>query len=54
MRADNRTKRLSVVILTSSGEEIDNFGSHELGVNGCVCRHPEFSEFSHTVTQPSL
>lgn len=42
-----------MVILTSLGEEIDNFGSHELGVNGRVCRHPEFSEFSDTVAQPS-
>lgn len=53
LRGDDRTKRLPVVILTSLGEEIDDFGSHELGVNGRVCRHPEFSEFSDTVAQPS-
>ncbi len=53
LRGDDRTKRLPVVILTSLGEKIDKFGNHELGKNDRVCRHPEFSEFSNMVVQPS-
>ncbi|MEO8701354.1 MAG: response regulator [Kofleriaceae bacterium] len=45
IRADDRTKLLPVVILTSSKEEEDIARSYSLGANAYVRKPVEFSEF---------
>ncbi len=51
IRGDDQTKRLSVVMLTSSGEERDIHRSYELGANSYVCKPIEFDRFSQAITQ---
>jgi two-component system response regulator len=45
MRADERTRRLPVVVLTSSNEEQDIVRSYDLGANSFVQKPVDFSEF---------
>jgi two-component system response regulator len=49
IRADERTKLLSVVVLTSSKEDEDVVRSYSLGANGFVRKPVEFDEFSQAV-----
>ncbi len=51
IRADERTKLLPVVILTSSREEQDIIESYELGANGYVRKPVRFDEFADAVRQ---
>jgi two-component system response regulator len=46
IRADERTKFLPVVVLTSSKEDEDVLHSYELGANAYVRKPVEFSEFA--------
>jgi len=45
MRADERTRRLPVVMLTSSKEEKDVLSSYDLGANSFVRKPVDFGEF---------
>jgi two-component system, response regulator len=46
IRADERTKRLPVVVLTSSDEEEDVIDSYDLGANAYVRKPVDFEEFA--------
>jgi two-component system response regulator len=54
LRADERTKRLPVVILTSSNEEQDRISGYDLGANSYVRKPVEFSSFIEAVRQLGL
>jgi two-component system response regulator len=45
LRADPRTKRLPVVVLTSSKEEKDLVGAYDSGANSYVQKPVEFADF---------
>ena len=46
IRADERTRRLPVVVLTSSGEEKDIVQSYDLGANAYVRKPVDYGEFA--------
>jgi two-component system response regulator len=54
IRADERTKLLPVVILTSSGEERDIVRGYGLGANGYVRKPVDFVQFAEAVRQLGL
>lgn len=51
IRADERTNRLPVVVLTSSGEERDIGASYDLGANSFVRKPVDLDEFIKAVQQ---
>jgi two-component system response regulator len=51
IRADERTKAIPVVVLTSSKEERDLIDGYELGVNAYAQKPVDFEQFSETVRQ---
>lgn len=51
MRADERTKYIPVVVLTSSTEEQDIMSSYDLGANGFVQKPIDFNEFVEAAHQ---
>ncbi|MBN2369780.1 MAG: hypothetical protein JXO72_04780 [Vicinamibacteria bacterium] len=54
IRADERTRRLPVVVLTSSREERDLASSYDLGVNSYIRKPVDFAQFAEAVRQLSL
>jgi two-component system, response regulator len=54
VRADERTRTLPVVMLSSSDDENDHAESKRLGANGYLRKPVEFNEFVETVRQLSL
>ena len=54
LRADDRTRILPVVILTSSKEEQDLINGYSLGANSYVRKPVDFSQFSESVRQLGL
>jgi two-component system, response regulator len=54
VRADDRTKLLPIVILTSSNEELDRINGYGLGANSYVRKPVDFSEFSEATRQLGL
>lgn len=54
MRADERTRRLPVVVFTSSGEEEDLIKSYDLGANSFVRKPVDFGQFLEATRQLGL
>ena len=54
IRADDRTKLIPVVILTSSGQEEDLVRGYGLGANSFVRKPVDFDQFIDTIRQLSL
>ena len=50
IKSDDRTRKIPVVIITSSAEDRDRIDSYELGVNSYVVKPIEFENFSKTVS----
>jgi two-component system, response regulator len=49
VKADDRTKNIPIVMLTSSQEERDVAESYRLGVNSYIVKPVDFSNFVHAV-----
>jgi len=49
VKADERTKRIPIVVVTSSAEERDRVESYQLGVNSYVVKPIEFESFVKTI-----
>ncbi|MES2588039.1 MAG: response regulator [Bacteroidota bacterium] len=49
IRADERTKRIPVVVMTSSKEEKDIIASYDLGVNSYIVKPLDFDQFTKSV-----
>jgi CheY-like chemotaxis protein len=54
IRADERTKLLPVIILTSSKEEQDIIGSYSLGANSYIRKPVDFQKFVDAIRQWEL
>lgn len=54
IRADERTKMLPVVILTTSDEDRDRIESYKLGANSYIRKPVDFEQFSAAVQQLSI
>ena len=54
VREDSRTKRLPVVLLTSSSEEQDVLAGYDLGANSYVRKPVDFGEFADAIRQLGL
>lgn len=54
IRADERTKLVPVVVLTSSGQDVDVLRGYECGANSYVVKPVEFGAFSQTVRHLGL
>jgi two-component system response regulator len=54
LRADERTRRLPVVVLTSSSEESDIVRSYDLGANSFVRKPVDFAQFLEAAAQLGL
>jgi two-component system, response regulator len=54
VRADDRTKLLPIVILTSSNEEADRINGYGLGANSYVRKPVDFNQFLEAVRQLGL
>ena len=54
LKADDKTKLIPIVVLTSSAEEQDVLESYRLGVNSYLVKPVEFSAFTNIITQTGL
>lgn len=54
MRADERTRRIPVVIVTSSREDPDIQSAYDLGANGYVVKPVDFEAFAEVMTSVGL
>jgi two-component system response regulator len=51
LRADPRTRRLPIVVLTSSREEQDLIESYDLGANSYIRKPVDFPSFAQAIQQ---
>lgn len=51
IRADQRTKRIPVAVMTSSKEEKDIIESYDLGVNSYIVKPVDFDKFTTSVRE---
>jgi CheY-like chemotaxis protein len=51
LKADPRTQRIPVVVLTSSAEDQDMIESYQLGVNSYIVKPVDFEQFNQVVQQ---
>ena len=49
IRSDSRTRRLPVVVLTSSRQESDREEVYELGANSYICKPVDFENFTEAI-----
>jgi len=49
VRKDQRTRKIPVVVLTSSNEEKDIVDAYELGVNSYIVKPIDFQKFSNSI-----
>ena len=54
IRADERTKLLPVVILTTSSEDNDRINGYKLGANSYIRKPVDFNQFAEAVKQLGL
>ncbi len=54
IKHDERTRRLPVVILTSSSEDQDIIDSYDLGANSYIRKPVDFNQFTEAVAQLGL
>ena len=54
LRADDRTKRLPVVVFTSSSEQEDMIKSYDLGANSYVRKPVDFEQFAEATRQVGM
>src|ERR1700690_485746 len=54
MRADERTKMLPVVVLTTTSEDIDRVDSYRFGANSYIRKPVDFDQFTKAVQQLGL
>ena len=54
LRADQRTRRLPVVVLTTSAEDRDIIDSYDLGANSYVRKPVDFAQFLEAAKQMGL
>lgn len=54
IKADDRTKKIPVVIMTSSNEDKDILASYGLGVNSYIVKPVEFASFANAVSDLGL
>ena len=54
VRADPRTRRLPIVLLTSSREEQDLIAGYDLGANSYVRKPVDFADFAEAIRQLGL
>ena len=54
LRADERTRLLPVVVLTTSSEERDRVESYKLGANSYILKPVDFGQFAESVRQLGL
>jgi len=54
LRADERTRLIPVVILTSSKEDQDIINGYSLGANSYICKPVEFEQFREAARQLGL
>ncbi len=54
IKSDPRTRRIPVVMMTSSREESDVVASYQLGVNSYIVKPVDFEQFTEAVQQLGL
>ena len=54
LRADDRTKRLPIVVFTSSSEQEDMIKSYDLGANSYIRKPVDFEQFAEATRQVGM